>query len=327
MKKITTILVAMFIAFSSYAQTGLYEALEQNGADAEYLEFYHVSKGESEGTTKVSGESKWGTVAIDVADNGAKTGFTFTKTDGSGDYSFSLLYRNKEAVGYPNVSYIKSDDDGVIVVGDYIIELEDISADGTSFKSIDRVFVKKQVKEEKEKSTEGEEKKKGKFGAGLKNLAAKVSDAGMSLELKKVTNEDLFKIATDYLVAMKAKQNAYTLTSADKADIAKVKALVTAKYAKIDKANADYWNSDAGKAVYDSYGNGSSSNSTYTIKNTTGATVQVGSNGVGGSYLESGSTKKVDCGKAIYIMKLNGNSLEQSYLISDGSKCGETINF
>lgn len=317
----------MTIITTLSAQTGLYEAIEQNGTEAEYMEFYHISKGEEEGTTKVSGEAGyWVKARIVVAENGARTGFSLINLEGNEKYGFSLLYRSNEAMGYPNVSYIRSDDDGTIVVGDYIMDLEGISADRTSFESIDRVFVKKQVKVKKEASKDTGEKKKGsKFLAGLKSVAQQAvsSDSGSgsnSLEAKKARSEDLFQIATDYLIAMKAKQNAYTLTSNDKADIQKVKTLVDQKYKKINKANADYWNSEAGQHVLQREKENSIS-----FYNANWATIWIVNEDGGTGFVKEKMTFEFDCSVRWYY-SIGSDHTKGSFIGGgDDSYCQKTI--
>lgn len=333
MKNMTTLLAALLFTVLSFAQTGLYQTIENNGATTQYKEFYAVSKGETPGTTKISGDRYWVTASVTTLESGEKIGFTLVKVDGSGNLmSVDELGRYDRAVGFPNVSYIyhEQENDGYIAVGDYIMELNNISSDGLSFESIEAVYVKKQA-DEKSEAAEGEKKKGGKFGAALKGVAMKSvglgPDGAVSKELKKASSEDLHQIALDYLKAMKAKQNAYALSASDKADMAAIVKTREEKYAKIKEANDAYWASPEGQALYASYGNNSNSPSHYTIKNTTGKTVQVGVNG-GATYLANGSTKTISCGSPIYIMELNGNSLEQSSLISDGKNvCGKTITF
>lgn len=330
-------MIMLFIAAVTYAQDGLYQTLEKNGADTEYREYFTVLPGESEGTTIVKGERYWVKANILKTETGEKIGFKLIKTEEGKEGVFltqDVMSRYNKAVGYPNVSYIyhEKENDGYIAVGDYIIELRGISADGLSFKSIVSVYVKKQVKEEKQAKSNPNEKKGSKFLNNLKAAALKTvsssssSDKMNSLEAKKVQSEDLYQIAKDYLKAIKAKQNAYSLTAQDKAELARIDALKKQKYDDIKKANDAYWASPEGQAHYNSYGNSSSKSSNYTVKNTSGSAVRIGGNGW--TYLlNAGSSKSINCNSATYIMIKNGSSWETGSLISDGSKCGQTISF
>jgi len=302
MKKLFT-LTLTFICIVSYAQQGLYQTIEQNGTETEYLEFYTVMKGETEGTTKVSGKRYWVKASIITLVSGEKIGFKLTKSDSSGVLTTQdVMSRYNQAKGFPNVSYIyhEKENDGYIATNDYIIELNNISADGLSFKSIESVFVKKQLKEKKEGSDTTQKKTKGgKFLKKLKDAAEKAyGDENLpSLEQKKVSSEDLFQIAMDHLRKLKEIQNGYTLSSKDKADLSKIKAAKAKKYADIKKANDAYWASPEGQKVLKSYGKTGNNSSKSTSKSTKKVAVMVNPNGKGSNFVhihwtENGSSRK-----------------------------------
>ena len=161
-------------------------------------------------------------------------------------------------------------------------------------------LLKKQVKEKKVKEEKDTVKKKkgAKFLKGLKEAAKNASDLGMSLELKKVTNVDLHKIAKDYLKAIKTTQNSYSLTSKDRADLAKVKAAKEKKYADIKKANDAYWASPEGQRLRESYRkDGGSSKSKPAKAGVKTVSVMVNPNGKATNFVhihwtENGSSRK-----------------------------------
>ncbi|WP_452230008.1 hypothetical protein [Lacinutrix sp. MEBiC02404] len=113
------------------------------------------------------------------------------------------------ASGYPYETILKHKykKDGFVSIGDYVILLAGISDDNTSFEGIDKIYIKEGAGTAS-KTTEGEEEPKKKKKSFLDKVKAKANNVSSGYKVIKI--EDLNVMITDYLVAMKAKQDART---------------------------------------------------------------------------------------------------------------------
>lgn len=184
--------------------------------------------------------------------------------------------------GYPYESILshKYNKDGFVAIGDYVFVINGISEDGTSFEWIDNVFIKRATTTTT--TADGETKettKKKKFS--FKDVANAVKDnyTGGSSSVnygeahKELEGKDLKKMITEYLVAMKAKQDGRS--SADKQkdkNVTDAKALydadVDAYNAKI-KASPEYKKMKAHQKAMEEMDNGSSASSSSTSSSKT----------------------------------------------------------
>lgn len=115
--------------------------------------------------------------------------------------------------GYPYESVMRHqyEKHGLVSIGDYVFILSNVSEDGTSFKGIESVYIKRKVSADIEG---GKTEKKKKFS--FKDVANAVKDNYTGSEStpnygeahKKLESTNLDKLITDYLVKMKAKQDA-----------------------------------------------------------------------------------------------------------------------
>jgi len=143
--------------------------------------------------------------------------------------------------GYPYESVIrhKSNKEGIVAIGDYVFFLKGISDDGTSYTGIDEVYIK-------DGASVGDNagKKKMSFKEKMKALknasTGGATSANYGAEHKALESQNLRKLITDYLVAMKAKQDARTAKEkqSDK-NISKAKdAIASKEQAKRDAEKA-----------------------------------------------------------------------------------------
>lgn len=228
MKKITTILVVMFISFSSYAQTSFFEALQAHDKDARFQEYWSVSKGDKEGSTNISGKRYWVGLEIETLPSGESVGFKLiNEEDGKTWDSETALSDYGRLIGFPNVSsiYHSYKKEGFVAIDDYIFKISGISKDGSTFKNIERIYIKenKELANSSDNEDSKPEKKK-KFGAMMGKVAkASVGigseTGGSGPEYKKAISIDMYALVTKYLKDMNAKQNAYSLTASDKQSI------------------------------------------------------------------------------------------------------------
>jgi hypothetical protein len=172
-----------------------------------------VCKSETAGKYKIDGKRYIVTAKIEKLPSGTPVGFSLTKVeDGKRWRGSNVVSDYERGIGYPHiVTRHKYDKDGYVVIGDYIIELDKISEDGTSFKYISAIFIK--LGGEATEKTEEEPKEKKKMSLKEKMKAAKdkikaATTLSYGPEHKKACDTDLEKLVSDYLKAMKTKQNA-----------------------------------------------------------------------------------------------------------------------
>jgi len=229
MKSITTIICTLFITLISFAQqSSFFEALESHGEDAIYQRYYSVYK-DDDGNQKIAGK-QYQLKAEILKHNGVYSGVKLvaaTKDDKAGMYTFDATKsKSIKIIGYPNVSHVvdKISRKGLVVIGDYIFKIGSVwkEKDGVGFNDIDEIYIR--IGAEGDASKDGKKKKKKKFGAfmgKLKDAAInKTPSECTSAACKKAEGMDLKKFVREYLVQIKEKQDTYTLTAKDKADIA-----------------------------------------------------------------------------------------------------------
>jgi hypothetical protein len=232
--------------------------------------------------------------------------------------------------GYPYEAILvhKYSKDGYVSIGDYIFFISGISKDGTSFTSIDDAYIK--VSKQKETSSK---KKKLSF----KDIANAVKDNYTGSETpenygpahQKLQSENLDKLITDYLVAMKAKQDARTsaelkgdehLKAAQGQGAADLKA-----YNDSIKATPEYAKLKAHQARMKEMENGTNKQSV-TIYNKTGKDIYIYQDGArNGTRINVNSSAKVDC-SSNYTYKFDSNSGDSgSTCYSANTRCNSSI--
>lgn len=144
---------------------------------------------------------------VAVVDEGDKIGHVVDGGNAVTGYDFCK--------GYPYESVMRHqyEKHGLVSIGDYVFVLDKVSEDGTSFNGIESVYIKRKVSTDAE-GDKTEKKKKFSFkdiaNAVKDNYTGSESTPNYGEEHKTLESTNLDKLITDYLVKMKAKQDART---------------------------------------------------------------------------------------------------------------------
>ncbi len=256
-----------------------------------------------------------------VTDEGNSKGSQVEKMDALEGYS--------TCVGYPYESHMRDShsDDGLISIGDYVFLVRDMSEDGISFGSVNDVFIKKSASTA---TAEDGEKKKLSFKEKMKALKeASSGTPNYGPAHKELQSKNLDKLITDYLVAMKAKQDGRTAAEkqGDKnLKNAKGKGAADLKaYNDSIKATPEYAKMKAHQKRMKEMENGTSKQSV-TIYNKSGKDIYIYQDGArNGTRINVNSSAKVDC-SSNYTYKFDSNSGGSgTSFYGANSRCGSSI--
>ena len=304
-----------------------------------------------------TGETTKLTAILDSGDNAGQQSFTKDAVD-----------KENNCVGYPyesmlTVNYGKR---AYISVDKYVLEVDGISKDLTSFKSIKNVYIKvaesaKKDKVKKKKKSAYELKveaamKAGGLGALLTRNTDGRGSATNNPEYDSFIAENIRKMVTDYLVSMKVKQDARTSKEkqADKnilklkiaAELAAKKAKKAAaaareaswadskRYNDSVKATPEYKDLQRRKRQNEANYQGHKSKNVVTLRNNSSRTIYVGRSGCNNSAtkISAGGTASWDCGRAAYIQVDTSSGGQCAYkstnrkVYSANSGCGKTVS-
>ena len=283
-----------------------------------------------------------------IVDKGDKKGKTSTIDAVAGNFT---------CVGYPYESIIKAkyNKDGIVAIGDYVFFLKGVSADGTSYTSIDEVYIKDGASAG---NKGGEEKKKKKKKFSFKEKLKQVKSGGLVIkanygsEHKALQSQNLKKLITDYLVAMKAKQGARTekekqsdrnVAKSRDAIESKAKNAKAAEKAKRDaewadakkyndsvKATPEWKDLQRRKEQNERNYQGHKAKNVVTLRNNSSRDIYVGKSGSSnpGTRISAGGTASWDCERSAYIQTINNGAYKStnSKVYNANTGCGETIN-
>lgn len=258
------IIVTILTASNLFAQQTFFENIKAKGENPIYIEYPGVSKdNKGEQIVRLSQErvgqyNEPREVIIKLLKHeGIDSGIAIVDkndTDEKGRRYISDFTKNRHTfTGFPNTYIIYENvfNEGYVAIGNYIFFIDHFNS-RTEFGDISRVYVLKGTTPGGETTSKSNKKKSGfgKFLNKAKDIALNNSsgpDPRKASEYKAISQERVRKMISDYLIAMREKQIAYTLTSKDKADLATMQKEADAysKYIK-DKNNA-YWNSPEGK--------------------------------------------------------------------------------
>lgn len=266
---------------------------------------------------------------------------------GETDFTVDISDEKLTCTGYPYESVISGEDWGYryyyVSIGDYVFSLDGVSTKFATFKGISAVYIKA-GKPEKDDAKKEEEKTKNKNSFFSKMKALKKQALGsvgsFGPEYKEFKNKNMDKIITDYLVAMKAKQDGRTaaqkqsdtnVANLTKNKMAKEKAAKDASWAEAKKYNDSVkatpeWQEKErriklNRANYE----GAQKANKVTLRNTSGSTIYVCPQGMDSHEIEisAGGTAKWDCGTDGYL-QINGKATNTK-VYSKNSGCGDTI--
>ena len=262
--------------------------------------------------------------------------------------SVDISEKKIECTGYPYESVISEEDWGYryyyVSIGDYVFSLKGVSTKFATFKDINAVYIKagkpeKGDAEKKKKKT----KKKNSFFSKMKALKNQAlgSVGSFGPEYKEFKNKNMDKIITDYLVAMKAKQDGRTaaqkqsdknVANLTKNKMAKEKAARDASYAEAKryndsvKATPEWQDLERRKRQNEANYQSRQKADFVTLRNTSGSTIYVARGGSKnrGTKISAGGTANWSCGQDAYIQINNTTTNRKVY--SRNSGCGSTVN-
>ena len=271
--------------------------------------------------------------------------------------TLDVIEGNYTCKGYPYESVIKAmyNKEGVVAIGDYVFFLKGISENGTSYTGIDEVYIKD--------GTSGGDnagKKKVSFKEKMKALknasTGGATSASYGAEHKALESQNLRKLITDYLVAMKAKQDARTakekesdknISKANEAIVSKEKEAKAAEKAKRDaewaeakryndsiKATPEHQDLERRKRQNEANYQASKTKNKVTLRNNSGSDIYVGTSGSKnpGTRISAGGIASWSCDRDAYfqiITKSGGSNAYSSTsrkAYSANSGCGSTLN-
>ncbi|OUS02839.1 hypothetical protein A9Q86_01965 [Flavobacteriales bacterium 33_180_T64] len=311
MKKII-FAIALLVTTVTIAQNNLFSNISTTD---QYQEYWRAWDAEGDGTYEIGNKRYVVKFVLKYLPTGEGYSYAAIVDEGN-DKDKSV--ENGNAVdgynlctGYPHESVMthKYDKDGIVAIDDYVFILRGVSKDGTSFEGIDKVFIKKATGSSK--SNSGKKKKmsfKERFKA-LKNNAKGVKDYGEAH--KTLQSKNLDKLITEYLVAMKVKQNGRSaaekkgdknITAAKNRGDEEIK-----RYNDSIKATPKYQKMKAHQRRMKQMDNNNSKQSV-TIYNKTGKDIYIYKDGSrNGTRINVNSSAKVDC-SSNYTYKFDSNS-------------------
>ena len=336
MKKIIIAAVLLISAITT-AQKSLFKSISTTD---QYTEYGTLVDTDNDGVYEI-GERQY-VMKFELKTLPTGEGYSITGVIDKGDKkgkktTIDVIEGNFTCKGYPYESVIRftSNKDGIVAIGDYIFFLKGVSADGTSYTSIDDVYIKEGASSGANNAEKKKEKKKKiSFKDKLKQLKSGgiVVKANYGSEHKDLQSQNLRKLITDYLVAMKAKQDARTakekqsdknISNSRDAVVLKAKNSRDAEKAKRDaewadakryndsvKATPEWQDLQRRKAQNEANYQASKSgkSNTVTISNRTGRDIYVYKAGSrNGTRINVNSSAKFDC-TASYTYKHDSNA-------------------
>ncbi|WP_179338767.1 hypothetical protein [Winogradskyella ludwigii] len=268
-----------------------------------------------------------------TVDEGTDIGKTYFSIDASG--------KGNSCVGYPYESVLskKQGQLSYISIDNYVFFVEGLSKDKTSFKSLLEVYIKVGSKSEKEKTKNKKKpKKKNSFMAKMKALKnqAKAAAGNFGPEYKEFETKNIREMITNYLVAMKAKQEGRTAKQKQSDNnVANIE--VVRKAARdAERAEAKRYNDsvmatpewkDLERRKKQNEANYQSRQKVdvVTLRNTSGSTIYVARSGSKnrGTKISAGGSASWSCGQDAYI-QVNGTTTNTK-VYSSNSGCGDTV--
>jgi hypothetical protein len=326
MKKNFLFAIALIVSTFSIAQTDLFTALNNFGADTEYKVYRMYKSGD--GYELESWENK---IKFEVINNkfGKPAGLrgAYSKT-GKEVVSDNLRYKNVDHYSKP--AFIREQNgfkETHIVVDSIVYMLWDMKEDGSSF-TIKRIYLPKLNSAPKEEGKKLTMKEKMAAAKGALNDAK----AEMKLlgEIKKMDHEKKIK---DYIASMKAAQPA--LTAQEKKEIAEIEADYAKEDAEGEKKNAEFWASEQGQRILKERNKDSNNGGgKCTIINDLSSEQQSKYNDVrlaftgysiAATQIGKGQSLEVDCDDVKVYVGVHASTEKQRFLFNTEGMCGQTI--
>ena len=248
---------------------------------------------------------------------------------------------------YESVLTISKQYKSFVAIGDYVFVLYGAEDDGVSFTKIDRVFIKNGALDATE--TEGKKKKLSFKDKLLALSATKAGGGHFGPEHKALQNQNIKKLISDYLVAMKVKQNNRTSTELKKENnvkIAKNKRIAkdvqsekdewaeAKRYNDSIRATPEHQDLERRKRQNEANYKAARAQNNVTLRNNSNRTIYVGRNlsANRGTEVPAGGTADWHCDLDAYIQvhTIEGGSnayrSTKTKVYSKNSGCGKTIS-
>lgn len=347
MKKMKQLILAivLLITTGTQAQKSLFENISEEDT---YNLYTKVSKN-GNGTYKA--EKKASAVKFKKEYLPTGEGYKFSTIlqegvkKGETEMTIDLTEKKLTCTGYPYESVISGEDWGYrfyyVSVDDYVFALDGVSTKFATFKGISAVYIKAGATTGKE-TKKKKKKKRSSFFAKMKELKNKAAGSvgAFGPEYKEFKNKNLDKLITDYLVAMKAKQDGRTaaqkqsdknVANLTKNKLAKEKAAKDASWAEAKRYNdsvkgtAEYKDLERRKRQNEANYQSRQKADFVTLRNTSGSTIYVARGGSRnrGTKISAGGSTKWSCSQDAYIQVNNVTSNRKVY--SKNSGCGNTV--
>lgn len=348
MKKIILIITLFLVTTIAFSQNNLFDNIS---TAHQYTEYSSVKKSGNSGKYII--KNKYAIVKFHKEYLPTGEGYRIKIiVDNEGDHkgkSRYLLDATTEGFvckGQPYESLLTtpSPKRSFVAIDDYVFVLWGAEKDGVSFTKIDRVFIKNEATETK---SEGKKNKK-KFSFKEKLLALKAAKAGggnFGPEHKDLQSKNIDKFITDYLVAMKAKQDDRTpaeLKIEQNFKIAKKKKIASdnkaeknewaeaKRYNDSVKATPEYKDLQRRKRQNELNYQSAQKRDMVTLRNNSSSTIYVGKNGSRnpGTKISAGGTAKWSCGQDAYIQIVSGGAYKSTNkrVYSKNTGCGNTLS-
>lgn len=266
-----------------------------------------------------------------VIDAGNSKGNTLKKMDAVNGYATSA--------GFPYESFIRHrpTKQAFVAIGDYVFLLYKMSESGVSYGGISSVFIK--IDPSQSNVASNGKKKKSSFKEKMRAFKnARSSKPSYGEAHKALQSQNLDKLITDYLVAMKAKQDTRTTTEKRKDNN-----IITAKnrgdkdikrYNDSVKATPEYKDLQSRIKLNEKNGREARMRNDVTLKNNSSSTIYVAKSGSSnkGTEIRPGGTAQWSCSQDAYIQLTSKRGSTYSYsntstkVYSENTGCGNTVN-
>lgn len=346
MKKII-ILAALFISTITTAQNNLFDNISTTH---QYSEYSSVKESGSNGSYIIN--NKYAIVKFHKEYLPTGEGYKINIiVDNEGEHKGSsryLLDATTEGVvcngqPYESVLTISREYKSFVAIGDYVFVLYGAEDDGVSFTKIDRVFIKNGAVAPK---AEGKKKKLSFKDKLLALRATKAGGGDFGPEHKALQSQNIKKMITDYLVAMKAKQDARTaieLKNEKNVKIAKKKKIAqdiqtekdewaeAKRYNDSIRATPEHQDLERRKRQNEANYQSAQKRNMVTLRNNSNRTIYVGMSGSKnpGTKINAKSSAKWSCSQDAYIQTTSSNGAYRSTntkVYSKSTGCGKTVN-
>ncbi len=340
MKTIKLFAFFLTLSITANAQQSFFETIKAHGPDATYQVYGDLYKNDK-GEPAAQEVTSYKNVIEKHTQQGVLSGITVNKVLDDGKIALEQNYNGSnisaiKQVGFPNTSILHHTgyNRGYVAFDNYIFFLHGISDDQTNFSEI-RSFM---ILDGSASAADTKKKKKGKFWKQLKEatLNQRPSGEGSSAEYADLMAKDPEKLVRDYLKKMKAKQASYTMTSQDRKNHDILINGAKEYDALVKSKNDAYWKSEEGQAILRNrrLANGASQANNVTLRNTSGSTVFVGTNGSNnrGTEISPGSSASWSCSQDAYIQQVTKVSNTRSFKSTStrvyraNSGCGNTVS-